>query len=47
MHLLNILNQFEANDNEKITLIEHFKTNVVTHNAVVKALEHLRLTNHD
>ena len=47
MHLLNILNQFEANDNEKITLIEHFKTNVVTHNAVVKALEDLRLTNHD
>ncbi len=47
MHLLNILNQFEANDNEKIILIEHFKTIVVTHSAVVKALEDLRLTNHD
>ncbi|MCF6295899.1 MAG: hydroxymethylglutaryl-CoA reductase, degradative [Flavobacteriaceae bacterium] len=47
MHLLNILNQFEANDNEKTTLIEHFKTNVATHNAVVEALKKLRLTNYD
>lgn len=47
MHLLNILNQFEANDKEKATLIEHFKTNVVTHNAVVEALEKLRLTNNN
>ncbi len=45
MHLLNILNQFEANDKEKATLIEHFKTNVATHNAVVEALKKLRLTN--
>jgi hydroxymethylglutaryl-CoA reductase len=44
MHLLNILNQFQANEDEKATLIEHFKTNVVTHSAVVKALEDLRLT---
>jgi len=42
MHLMNILNQFEANDNEKDTLVEHFKTNVATHNAVVEALEKLR-----
>ena len=47
MHLLNILNQFEANDKEKATLIEHFKTNVATHNAVVEALEKLRLTNNN
>ncbi|RLD29616.1 MAG: hydroxymethylglutaryl-CoA reductase, degradative [Bacteroidetes bacterium] len=47
MHLLNILNQFEANDNEKTTLIEHFKTNAATHNAVVEALEKLRLTNNN
>ena len=42
MHLLNILNQFEANAAEKIQLIEHFKTHTVTHSAVVKAIENLR-----
>lgn len=42
MHLMNILNQYHASDNEKIVLIEHFKTNVVTHNAVVEAIENLR-----
>lgn len=42
MHLLNILNQFEATKIEKQQLIEHFKTNVVSHNAVGEALEVLR-----
>jgi hydroxymethylglutaryl-CoA reductase len=42
MHLLNILNQFEANDAEKTQLIEHFKTHTVTHSAVVEAIENLR-----
>ena len=42
MHLLNILNQFEANAAEKIQLIEHFKTHTVTHSAVVEAIENLR-----
>ncbi|MEW4923727.1 hydroxymethylglutaryl-CoA reductase, degradative [Algibacter sp. 2305UL17-15] len=42
MHLMNILNQFEANDAEKLTLTEHFKTNTVTHVAVVAALNKLR-----
>ncbi|MGB1394297.1 MAG: hydroxymethylglutaryl-CoA reductase, partial [Flavobacteriaceae bacterium] len=42
MHLLNILNQFEANESEKAQLIEHFKTHTVTHSAVVKAIENLR-----
>ncbi|WP_034041454.1 hydroxymethylglutaryl-CoA reductase, degradative [Wocania ichthyoenteri] len=42
MHLMNILNQFEASDNEKILLTDHFKTNTVTHSAVVKAIEKLR-----
>ncbi|MFD1614682.1 hydroxymethylglutaryl-CoA reductase, degradative [Gelatiniphilus marinus] len=42
MHLLNILNQFEASNNEKIILTEHFKTNTVTHTAVVEALNKLR-----
>ncbi|MBN4070222.1 hydroxymethylglutaryl-CoA reductase, degradative [Olleya sp. AH-315-F22] len=43
MHLLNILNQFEANDREKVTLIEHFKANVVTHSAVEEAMNELRM----
>jgi hydroxymethylglutaryl-CoA reductase len=42
MHLMNILNQFEATSQEKEQLIEHFKTNVVTHSAVVEAIEKLR-----
>ena len=42
MHLLNILNQFEANGDEKTHLIEHFKTHTVTHSAVVEALKNLR-----
>ncbi|WP_341214610.1 hydroxymethylglutaryl-CoA reductase, degradative [uncultured Wocania sp.] len=45
MHLMNILNQFEASDNEKILLTDHFKTNTVTHSAVVEAIEKLRLKN--
>lgn len=43
MHLINILNQFNASDREKTTLIEYFKTNVVTHGAVVEALNKLRV----
>ncbi len=43
MHLMNILNQFEANDQEKITLTEYFKTNTVTHSAVVDAIKRLRV----
>jgi len=42
MHLMNILNQFEASVDEKTRIIEHFKTNVVTHSAVVEAIENLR-----
>ncbi|PTM04074.1 MAG: hydroxymethylglutaryl-CoA reductase, degradative [Bacteroidetes bacterium] len=42
MHLMNILNQFNANDQEKKTIVNHFKTNVVTHSAVVEAIEKLR-----
>ncbi|WP_299778015.1 hydroxymethylglutaryl-CoA reductase, degradative [uncultured Formosa sp.] len=42
MHLMNILNQFEANSEEKITLVNHFKTHAVSHSAVVEALEKLR-----
>ncbi len=42
MHLMNILNQFEASDIEKTTLTEHFKNNTVSHSAVVEALHKLR-----
>ena len=42
MHLMNILNQFEATNEEKTKLVEHFKTNTVTHSAVVDAIENLR-----
>jgi hydroxymethylglutaryl-CoA reductase len=42
MHLLNILNQLGATEQEKTTLTNHFKTNAATHNAVVEALEKLR-----
>ncbi len=45
MHLINILNQFEASDSEKTTLVEYFKTNVVTHGAVVEAINKLRIRN--
>ena len=42
MHLLNILNQLGANDMEKATLVEHFKTNPVTHHGVELQLNNLR-----
>jgi hydroxymethylglutaryl-CoA reductase len=42
MHLLNILNQLGASDQEKITLTNHFKKNTATHNSVVEAFENLR-----
>jgi hydroxymethylglutaryl-CoA reductase len=43
MHLMNILNEFQASESEKKQLIEYFKSNVVTHGAVIKALEKLRV----
>lgn len=42
MHLMNILNQFEATAEEKNIIVEKFKTETVTHSGVVKALEELR-----
>ncbi|WP_298237806.1 hydroxymethylglutaryl-CoA reductase, degradative [uncultured Algibacter sp.] len=43
MHLMNILNQFEASNDEKKLLTEYFKTNTVTHSAVVEAINKLRV----
>ncbi|WP_121666943.1 hydroxymethylglutaryl-CoA reductase, degradative [Mesonia aquimarina] len=42
MHLMNILNQFEATNTERSKVIEHFKANTVSHSAVVDILEQLR-----
>ncbi|WP_300024785.1 hydroxymethylglutaryl-CoA reductase, degradative [uncultured Maribacter sp.] len=42
MHLLNILNQLGANENEKAILVEHFKTNPVTHHGVEIQLSTIR-----
>ncbi len=42
MHLNNILNQFEATDNERISIQNHFKNEVVSHSAVVEYIEILR-----
>ncbi len=42
MHLMNILNQFDASNEEKERITEYFKTNTVTHSAVVEAINKLR-----
>ena len=42
MHLNNILNQFEANDEERDLIRKHFKHHVVSHSAVVEFIENLR-----
>jgi hydroxymethylglutaryl-CoA reductase len=42
MHLMNILNQLEANVHEKEALTEMFKQKDVTHNAVAEALHEMR-----
>ncbi|MGB3152874.1 MAG: hydroxymethylglutaryl-CoA reductase, partial [Maribacter sp.] len=42
MHLMNILNQQEATDEEKNLAIEHFKTHTVSHRKVENLLENLR-----
>lgn len=42
MHLLNMLNQMGATEDEKRILIHHFKENTVTHGAVNEAFQKLR-----
>lgn len=42
MHLLNILNQLEATEEEKKIIVEHFKTNTVSHSAAVQKFCELR-----
>ncbi len=42
MHLMNILNQHDATPTEKEQITAHFKTNTVSHSAVIEALHNLR-----
>ncbi|HSD08582.1 hydroxymethylglutaryl-CoA reductase, degradative [Flavobacterium sp.] len=42
MHLNNILNQFEANEEERHLVKKHFKHHIVSHSGVVDFLENLR-----
>lgn len=42
MHLLNILNQFHATEEEKAAIVNHFKNHIVTYNAVVEEINKLR-----
>ncbi|MFV5702885.1 hydroxymethylglutaryl-CoA reductase, degradative [Flavobacterium sp. XS2P12] len=42
MHLNNIINQFEANDGERILIHKYFKKNTISHSAVVDFIENLR-----
>lgn len=42
MHLLNILNQFDASNEEKAEAIEYFKSHSATHNAVVDFINRIR-----
>jgi hydroxymethylglutaryl-CoA reductase len=42
MHLLNILNVFNANEVEKLEAVEHFKREKVSYSAVQNFIESLR-----
>jgi len=42
MHLMNILNQLEATDDEKLQTIKHFEKNTVSHSAAVEFVNQLR-----
>lgn len=42
MHLMNILNQFNASEEERKLTVKHFEKNTVSHSAVVNFLETLR-----
>ncbi|KAA5820595.1 hydroxymethylglutaryl-CoA reductase, degradative [Algibacter amylolyticus] len=44
MHLMNILNQFEASTEEKHILTNYFKNNTISHTAVTEALNKLRVS---
>lgn len=45
MHLMNMLNQLQANESEKQQTVKHFECNTVTHAAVVDYIDSLRKNN--
>ncbi len=47
MHLMNMLNQLNANNDEKKKMVAYFKHNTVTHSAVEKALFSIRMLAND
>lgn len=47
MHLMNILNQYQANDKEKAQLLDHFKNHSISFNAVGEALNEIRVKDAD
>jgi hydroxymethylglutaryl-CoA reductase len=42
MHINNILNQYNATENERTTIKNHFKENTISHSAVVDYIENIR-----
>lgn len=42
MHIMNILNQMNATDNERAKVVEHFRDKTVSHSGVVEFVEALR-----
>jgi len=42
MHINNILNQFQATKEERITIAKHFENNTISHASVVELIENLR-----
>ena len=42
MHLMNILNQFQATEEERKQVVKHFEKNTASHSAVVDFIENLR-----
>ncbi|KVV13769.1 hydroxymethylglutaryl-CoA reductase, degradative [Flavobacterium sp. TAB 87] len=44
MHLNNIINQFEATDDERALIQKHFKKHTVSHSAVVNYIQEIRTT---
>src|SRR5690606_12257909 len=42
MHLMNMHNQLQANDNEEAQAMKHFECNTVTHAAVAEYVDSLR-----
>ncbi len=42
MHINNILNQFQATDEERNAISRHFENNTISHSAVVTYIENLR-----